>query len=138
MGASGTGSFENDSALDWISGFADEPDRETLRETLSTVANWPNGNYLDSDESTYAVAAAEVVAAILGRPGPGLPEETMRWAHKQPTADGQALQDGAVRALQRVLKKSELKESWDASQHASQWYQVMDGLLARVRGGTGQ
>ena len=148
MGAWGSGSFENDTAYDWIR----ELERQTaedapdfLREALSAVADAPDGEYIDSDEGSAALAAAEVVAAALGRPATapvqefvgtdpveGLPGGVRTWLAAHPFTPPKDLIDLARRAVRRARSDgSELKELWDDAGDES-WARVVDDLEQRL------
>ena len=68
MGAWGVGPFENDDASDWVYQLEGAEDLELVRGTLEAAAN-PQG-YLEAPTCSEALAAAEVVAALSGRPTP--------------------------------------------------------------------
>ena len=63
MGAWGINTFENDDAADWFAEYCDEPNEELLFDAFSTV-NGIGDDYLEAPESSVALAAAEVVAAL--------------------------------------------------------------------------
>jgi hypothetical protein len=103
------GPFQNDAALDWLAEFTDDFRVEFLQKTLDD-ASWENG------EAT--VAAAEVIAALAGRPS----EEAVRdprWpaGHNVVSrlqtlklTDPVALTSRALAAVAQVEKKSELRD----------------------------
>jgi len=119
MGAWGEGPFDNDTAADWVFGFqdADQPSGLILIEAaLATAANLPQGDYLDADVGVEAVAAAEVVAAMLGREleRSSYNEAAIDWIARTAGEVRPALADLAVRALGRVTgPNSELVDLWD-------------------------
>jgi hypothetical protein len=59
MGAWGEKAFQNDSALDWLAEFEGRG-VVMLRKTLSRVADVPVDDYLDVDDGTCSIAAAEI------------------------------------------------------------------------------
>jgi Domain of unknown function (DUF4259) len=61
MGAWGVANFENDDAQDWVYELEESKD-------LSVVANLDNEIYLAAPECARALAAAEVLTALLSRP----------------------------------------------------------------------
>jgi hypothetical protein len=130
MGAWGVGAFENDDASDWVYELEEAGDLRLLRATLVAAAD-PEG-YLESPTCATALAAAEVVAALAGRPSPDLPEEVRGWvtAHrKEGPGDLQAL---SVRALDQIAADSELKELWSESDESATWVDRLQELRSRL------
>ena len=112
MGAWGTGSFENDAALDWLPELEEADGPDVLDRTLRRVTE-AGDDYLEVDEGAAAIAAAEVVAALLGAPAPDLPDEVRAWVevHTGPLAP--ALPDLAPltrQALRRATEDPALSE----------------------------
>ena len=78
MGAWGIDAFENDIALDFVTIMEEAPDGEGTRgapgkdailvQTLMRAADDEDG--IDSDAAAEGLAAAEVLAALLGKPSP--------------------------------------------------------------------
>jgi hypothetical protein len=128
MGAWGSGSFENDSAGDW-SYELEDGDASTVRAALNQALG---DEELEVDEASAVVAAAEIVAAALGKPGANLPEEVTDFLAKNgvsiTAADGKL----ARQALERVVAKSELQALWDENGPNNEWRPVMADLLARL------
>lgn len=128
MGAWGEKPFENDSALDWLGDLGEVAD---LRNKLSSVADAVD--YLDVDDGSAAIAAAEIVAAAgdgeLGR----LATDASAWLgqHGKEIVDSdRAL---AVRAVERVLgSDSELAALWDEGDTDNEWRRDVAGLVARL------
>src|SRR5688572_25986973 len=79
-GAWGVGSFDNDDALDWIGLCARSSDPQVVSSALNTALK---GGYLQAPEGSAAIAAAEAVAAALGRPSSKLPKELAVWVTSQ-------------------------------------------------------
>jgi hypothetical protein len=111
MGAWGRGPFENDFAADWVYELEAASDWSVVQSALTSVVT--TSGYLDAMYGSTALAAAEVVAAALGHPAPGLPETVTAWvaAHgSNPSADDVTL---ARRAVVRVnANDSELRDLW--------------------------
>lgn len=66
-GAWGSGSFENDDALDLSTNLAQQPDTALVYQTLRGAVR-DRTAYLEAPDGSAAVAAAEVVAALKGHP----------------------------------------------------------------------
>ena len=66
MGAWGAGNFENDDALDWLAVLQAEglPAAGAAIQDVLTLAD----DYLEAPTCCAALAAAEVIAALRGRP----------------------------------------------------------------------
>lgn len=111
MGTWGTEVFANDDAMDWIAALEDTDDVSVVESALSAV-NDADG-YLESPECSAALAAAEVVATILKRPGPDVPSEVFEWIARVGREIPPSLPDAARRAIDRVVADSELLELWE-------------------------
>lgn len=129
MGAWGAGTFENDSALDWVAELEKTSDLELIR---STFADTFEEEYLDADEGTCALAAAEVVAAMAGHPGT-IPDGVKAWIDRvdvELTPTDIAL---ALRSAERVrAHDSELVELWSESGGPDEFLDVLHELEARL------
>ena len=87
---------------------------------------------MEIPQASMAIAAAEVVAALLARPGEKYPEEVSDWiaGQKRP---GAALVKKAQRAVKRILKgNSELVAVWKESKLEADWRARVEDLLARL------
>jgi hypothetical protein len=65
----GPGPFDNDDGADWFAEFRDEPQLQGIRAALEEVAHPEHIGYHDVADGAEAVAAAEVLAELLGSPG---------------------------------------------------------------------
>jgi hypothetical protein len=129
MGAWGAGAFENDDAMDWLDDLLDGDDDVLLRDALSAAAE-ADGD-LESPDSAAALAAAEVVAALTGRPSSTLPEEAAGWVRAQGGVKPWML-DFARRALDRVSRDSELRDLWLETGDAGEWEATLVDLRERL------
>jgi hypothetical protein len=129
-GTWGDGSFENDDALDWVVDCTKANSIAPVRTALDAALR---AKYLDASEGSAAVAAAEVVAAALGRPSPKLPSELNAWIQRQPTDQLARLAPLAQRALFRVKdpKVSELRQLWSEGK-PNEWLAVIANLESRL------
>lgn len=129
MGAWGKKTFQNDSALDWLSELA-VGGPSGLRLALTYAANTESGDYLDSDDGQPALAAAEIVAAHHSGSRERLTAAASSWLEAHP--DALTLDDVGLahRAVCRVLaKNSELRALWA---HDESWASSVRDLLARL------
>ena len=132
MGAWGINTFENGDAADWLAEFCDEPDKELLVEAFESVNNIGD-NYLEAPESSAALAAAEVIAALLGKPSANLPDEAKDCLAKLKLKPSEKLVASARKAVERIKTDTELKELWDESDHAARWQATVEDLAARLK-----
>lgn len=129
MGAWGLGTFENDDALDWVYELEASTGSSVLNASLAAV---DGADYLEAPEACAALAAAEVVAALIGTPSQGLPEEVTGWLtanQQQPDAELIAM---AHRAVSRIKSSSELQELWEETDEYAAWQHAMDELSLRL------
>lgn len=131
MGAWGIGSFDNDDALDWVIELEAADDSAILDAAFNTILD-DTAQYLDAPDCCSAIAAAEVVAALLGKPDDALPEDVQVWVSARPAIDD-TLTARARQALASILKVSELKELWEEVDEYDQWLAAVNGLIGRLR-----
>jgi hypothetical protein len=138
MGAWGCGSFENDEALDWVYDLEQSKDLSLIAGTLNAVTESVD-DYLDATDCSMALAAAETVAALAGRPESSLPEEVARWVKERQKESSQehSLVDESVmakarQAIEAILSDSELKELWEETDDLEQWKATVTDLLKRL------
>ncbi len=134
MGAWGVQSFENDDAVDWLSDLRRSTGMQAILSAVAVVAELETDSYLEVPEASVAVAAAEVVAALLGRPTSNLPPDVTAWVDENRQVGApEGLRDSAQRAVARAQLSSELRDLWDESDDggaASQ--QLLSDLMARL------
>jgi hypothetical protein len=131
MGAWDIGSFDNDTACDWVYDLERSADTALIADALETVAAVGEG-YLDSDECCEAIAATEIIAALRGHPLPNLTDETADWVERHRHLDTSGLIAPALAALQRIRSDSELKELWDEVEETAKWLATLDDLTSRL------
>ena len=133
MGAWGPGNLDNDSALDWVERFR-EKGADAGTEAFNAAGT---DDYLDADEGSEALAAAEIVAAAFEKPSPAAGSDLIDLV-TQHAAAIRALPDirqKALAAVDRVLQDpSELRELWheDGEDYAKQWRDAVDDLKMRL------
>ncbi len=116
MGAWSHEPFGNDDANDWAYGLEDKQDLSLIEQAINQALEVED--YLEAPEGTYAVAAVEVLAKLLGRgtQSDAYTEKVDEWVnsvHIKPSAE---LLDKAQRVLVRVAgENSELQELWGES-----------------------
>ncbi|MCB9886839.1 MAG: DUF4259 domain-containing protein [Planctomycetes bacterium] len=134
MGAWGHGSFDNDDAGDWVWELEESSDFRVVKTALDAVVS--ESDHLEAPACSEAVAAAEIVAAALGRPVAELPDEARAWVeeHRDVPPDIAIL---ARRAVTAIADKSELRDLWEESEYFAQWQSSMADLAARIAGQSG-
>lgn len=126
------GSFGNNAASDWVYALEECPDLSFIEDTLQRVLDAGN-RYMDAIEGAEAVAAAEVVAWLLGRPTPVDTDSqcVAEWVATHPFAPPPALVDKALVVIHRIQgRESELAELWEKD---AEWFTAMADLHARLK-----
>ncbi|MGZ8311552.1 MAG: DUF4259 domain-containing protein [Allosphingosinicella sp.] len=137
MGAWGSGSFENDTALDWAEGVQSVTDVRRPFERLKEVTDAGGEDetaYIDADLASEAIAAAETVALLMGRTIPGFPEG-LRERLRDAGEPDDLLFHQARNAICHVLRNSELAELWAESAAESgtnAWHAEITALVDRL------
>jgi hypothetical protein len=131
MGSWGYATFEDDMTLDWLGDFSRKPSQAAVTMVLNAAAKGD----LDDTKSAAALAAAEVVAAMNGKPVAKLAasEPVGQWAAQQPAPSADLLKS-ARKAVERVFEESELREIWeDAGEESLEgWKTEIDDLISRL------
>jgi len=127
MATWGTKTFEDDTAVDWISELAEA---EETREFLLSAITLPEEDAdLDYDTAVIAVAGCEVIVALLDEPRKGLPEELKDWLSDNECDDITDLPENASVALKKVLADdSELVTTWKEAEDYDEWKEGVDEL----------
>lgn len=125
MGTWSAGSFGNDSALDFVSRVTGTSGLFRAIEVLGPRSNW-----IDNDLATEAIAAADIVAALLGRASEDLPEGLSNTL-KSFESPSSALVAAASTAVVHVRENSELADLW-AESEGEEWIGAINDLLARL------
>jgi len=122
--------FDQQEAWDWLSELEKAPD--IARFILETFAS-TEGEIEDARVDGRALAAAEVVAALGGRPHAELPEAVANWVAGQaalsPEVVGQAQQ-----AVARVARRSLVPQRWLAEETRDEWRKSLVQLQSRLAG----
>ncbi|MFD2787409.1 DUF4259 domain-containing protein [Hymenobacter rubripertinctus] len=130
MGAWGYYNFDNDTAADFAGNFKDEPSADMLAQAFAAVTD---GEYLDGDVASEALAAAEIVAAILGKPARNFPNDLLGIIPRLTLEHVEPLRRPAQHAVMTVLREeSELRELWEESDEFENWEGQQRQLLKRL------
>ena len=126
MGAWGPGGFENDTALDFAGTLTSV---EGIADVFAQLPDDPVAE-IEADLAETIIAAAECVAAMMGRPGGDLPDEVAKKVSGLGEA-GPDLVEAAREAVSRVLAGSELVDLW-AEDDAEPWNIEITSLIDRL------
>ncbi len=132
-GAWDAGSFDNDDALDWVWELSESDDLSVVEDALQSAA--VASDYLEAPTSSMAIAAAEVIAALKGRPRPELPAEVTDWVKAHPLAVADDLVRTARKAIENIknVESSELAQLWSESEGMAEvWHADLGDLLQRL------
>jgi len=131
MGAWDTSSFGNDTANDWAYDLEECNDLSYIESTLQQVLNTADA-YLDAEIATEAIAAAEVLAWLRGRPTPvdAYTEKIAAWVSAHPIDPPRELIQKAISVIDRIQQEpSELPELWEDD---PDWIASMTDLRSRL------
>lgn len=132
MGAWGIGNFQNDDAADWVDELERSEDVTTLFAALQEIQS---NRYLEAPECSVALAAAEVVAALLGAAPSNLPDRVTEWVRQRDVEVEHDLLALARRAVVRVRSESELRDLWAETNDFDKWEAGLEDLLRRLGAG---
>ena len=129
MGAWGSGSFENDAALDWAGSVESVAD---VRKPFDRLKSLGDG-YVDADLASEVVAAAETVAMLMGHRIGDFPEELAETLAGAGKPDANLYHQGRAAVLQ-VVRKSELADLWaeGAVDGVNEWQAEITRLIERL------
>ena len=131
-GAWGDGSFDNDDALDWAGDCVRATSPAVVKAAFDRVLD---AKVVEAPDASAAIAAAEVVAASLGKPSPALPADLKAWLAGQPRAQIASQAALANRALTKIedARQSELRQLWSEGK-ANRWLNNVQALQTRIGG----
>jgi hypothetical protein len=137
MGARGSGSFENDTALDWAGSVRSLADVRKPFDRLKAVTDASDNGAaysVESDLASELIAAAETVAMLMGRVIPDFPKD-LRQRLAEAGKPDDLLFHQARNAVSHIVRTSELAELWDEAAQASgtnEWHVAITGLVDRL------
>ncbi|SMB99224.1 conserved hypothetical protein [Hymenobacter roseosalivarius DSM 11622] len=130
MGTWGYYNFDNDAAADFAADFRDNHSEVTLLEALVAVAE--EEETIEAEAASEALAAAEIVAAILGKPSRDFPADLIPVIVKLDASESADLRELAQQAVQAVTNNSELQQLWSKNEAAADWQHTQQDLLHRL------
>lgn len=122
MGVWDSGSFGNDTALDFVSDLTDVAQIPGILEKFDQSTG-----SLDADDASIILAACDLVAAAIGNPSDDLPDIPNFANEDIPSA----LLKTAKSSIKRVREQSELADLW-AEDDDTEWQAALDDLLIRL------
>ena len=129
MGTWGSAPFENDDAADWVGELYDGGGFDTCRSAFRAALT---DNYLEMYVGAAAIAAAEIIAAAVGRASSDLPGEFFEWLIDNDDTPTSADVTLAREAVERVAAAdSEVAELWQEAGDES-WPSRVEELLIRL------
>ncbi len=131
MGAWGSKAFENDGACDFL-GELPDGDGSALASPLEAIAGMARDEYLDVDDATAGVAAAELVAAAHGAGDDRLSRSAKRWLGASREEAKAVSPTVALRAVERIYAASELRDLWSEGSGTTEWHDHMRELSRRL------
>jgi hypothetical protein len=128
------GLFDDDEVSDWLVGF--ETDGASAIEAALTVVNdMEKDDFIEAGDASFALAAAELVAAARDSDTSRLPKSIHGAIEAHEDAVNAAkLASAARKAVQRILKNSELKDQAEEAGEGDEWEEDLGDLLERLRG----
>ena len=135
MGTWGTGSFENDSALDWAAEVASIDDIDGKFNELDSFGQpddcGPDA-YIEVDLASEILAAAECVAFLMGRQAADVPDDLRNRLGTMAKPDTPLI-NKAKDSVSRILAGSELLDLWsEEDSETNEWNIAISGLIDRL------
>lgn len=130
MGAWGTRNFENDGSQDWVFDLIGSKDGGLVTDTLARIIN--NIETLEVTDCEEALAAAETVAALVGKPSEDFPEDPLDQLDVLNLIATRALRNQAITVVNKVTAGSEMKNYWEGEGQGEAWAAIQAGLIKRL------
>lgn len=129
----GTGNFENEFGADWVYTIF-EPGDHVPYVTAAVTALAGGTDGADLKACAEGLAAADVIAAWLGRPGRDANDTVTVWtkAQAQKGAPAEELVANAKAVVNAVLGASALQASWAEDAKFADWQATQADLLERL------
>lgn len=124
-------SFGNEEANEWLKLLINSLTTDPIANAIETVHG--NDHFIDAQDGERAVAAAEVVAASRGCPSNDFPPAALMWLKAQQYMAPDELLDKSVGVVERISKKSELRDLWDGTEAIKPWLALVADLKTRLQ-----
>ena len=135
-GAWGVGSFENDDALDYVEQTMEDDIFQAVGVPFSHVVLAQNEGFIDAPTGSQVLAAAEIYAAIRGKPGTDFPGDIALWVESKSWKIDDKVFSFAEYCSRQVLDpdRSELAQLWQEDpEFYDKWLATVNDLLKRLR-----
>ncbi|MEY8690117.1 MAG: DUF4259 domain-containing protein [Leptothrix sp. (in: b-proteobacteria)] len=126
--------FGNDTACDWSHELLESTDLAPIESALDAVLNAVD-QYLDADLASEAIAAAEVLAKLLGQgtQTDSYTKDIDQWIIANPLYPNKILLEKGKQSLERIASpESELLELWEDSGNTDAWMASLKKLTAAI------
>lgn len=133
MGSWDVSPFGNDEAREWLANLIANPSTEPVFRALVTAAKIKNDEFFQAPECERAVAAAEIVACVRDKATADTPPGLKKWLAENKLVVGDQVAQMAIRVLERIAKDSELKQVYDDTDSAEDWYRTLHNIQQRLR-----
>jgi Domain of unknown function (DUF4259)/SMI1 / KNR4 family (SUKH-1) len=128
---SGYSSFENFDANELLSECEELSDLSLISDVIDIVIE-DSESKLEIPECYRAIAAAEMIAALIGKGSSLIPDEVATWAKEKPQPTP-ILVEQARQAIDRILTDSELKEAWEEyAEYYPKWVDLLKDIQYRL------
>jgi hypothetical protein len=119
--------------MDWVGDLGETAGPQYLAETFLRID--ANAKYIEAPDCSFALAAAEVVAAARGNPATNVPPNVNIWIQRvTPNISDDLVAAGrSAVSICRDGRNSELRELWLDSQDAESWLDDTANLLERLK-----
>lgn len=129
MGAWGVGTFDNDDAGDWLYDLEETNDLSLIDQSLTL-----EDDYIEAPDGCNALAAAEIIAALMGKTRKNLPENAAKWVNDNKEHPANQLKEKAIKAIGKVLSEnSELIELWEEGSDFDGWKKDVNEIKKLLR-----
>jgi transaldolase len=133
MSILGNSNFDDELAADFLADFTEAPGEVALLEALAPAADAAEDQeYLEADVAGPALAAAEIVAALAGKPFANFPPDLLKQLQTLDISDLEELQELAVQAVTAAAQDSEVRAQAAASSTLNDWLNQQQDLLKRL------
>lgn len=133
MGAWGYKNFENDTALDWLSEFSENPDITNIEEIFNYILE--QEEFLDSDGSSIGLACAEFILSQLKLDYQDNIPSGYDLENIKLNVSKEVVKDAIV-SIEKILyfdEHSELRELWEESDDYDNWLQEQKKLSEALK-----
>jgi hypothetical protein len=122
--------FDNDVVTDWLYDLRRTDDLTIVSKALTNAVE--TRGRLFERECTLGIAAAEIVAAMVGHPSSDIPFTFEDYIERAKGYLSPALVETALAAVERIRTGSELQQIWDEREDGAAWRDSLHDLEDRL------